>query len=109
MRSCNRHRITPTLTQKTRDFLKMKFGIDNLTVNQEEAVDIASEPFKEFMLKQVRSKDLALFLNIADVEEVKSNEDGTVNVEDLKTLLSPEIAGIMLTNPNTLGIFEKAA
>jgi Cdc6-like AAA superfamily ATPase len=41
MRSCNRHRITPTLTQKTRDFLKMKFGIDNLTVNQEEAVDIA--------------------------------------------------------------------
>lgn len=42
-----------------------------------------------------------------DILEVKSNEDGTVNVEDLKTLLSPEIAGIMLTNPNTLGIFEK--
>ncbi len=39
--------------------------------------------------------------------EVKSNEDGTVNIEDLKSVLSDEIAGIMLTNPNTVGIFEK--
>ena len=38
---------------------------------------------------------------------MKSNADGTVNVDDLKTLLSDEVAGIMLTNPNTLGIFEK--
>ncbi len=42
-----------------------------------------------------------------DVLEVKSNENGTVNVEALKELLSDEVAGIMLTNPNTLGIFEK--
>jgi glycine dehydrogenase subunit 2 len=39
--------------------------------------------------------------------EVKSNHDGTVNVASLKEALSDEIAGIMLTNPNTLGIFEK--
>ncbi len=38
--------------------------------------------------------------------EVKSNKNGTVNIEDLKTLLNDEVAGIMLTNPNTLGIFE---
>lgn len=42
-----------------------------------------------------------------DVVEIKSNEDGTVNIESLKAALSDEIAGIMLTNPNTLGIFEK--
>jgi glycine dehydrogenase subunit 2 len=42
-----------------------------------------------------------------DVVEVKSNEDGTVNIESLKEALNDEIAGIMLTNPNTLGIFEK--
>ncbi len=42
-----------------------------------------------------------------DVVEVKSNLDGTVNIEALKELLSDEIAGIMLTNPNTLGIFER--
>jgi len=39
--------------------------------------------------------------------EVKSNFDGTVNVEDLKKVLGDDIAGIMMTNPNTLGIFEK--
>jgi glycine dehydrogenase subunit 2 len=39
--------------------------------------------------------------------EVKSNEDGTVNLDSLKEVLSDEIAGIMLTNPNTVGIFEK--
>jgi glycine dehydrogenase subunit 2 len=39
--------------------------------------------------------------------EIASNEDGTVNIEALKSALSDEVAGIMLTNPNTLGIFEK--
>lgn len=42
-----------------------------------------------------------------DIVEIKSNEDGTVNLKALKEALSDEIAGIMLTNPNTLGIFEK--
>ncbi len=42
-----------------------------------------------------------------DVVEIKSNEDGTVNIASLKNALNDEIAGIMLTNPNTLGIFEK--
>jgi len=39
--------------------------------------------------------------------EVKSLEDGTVDLESLKSVLDDEIAGIMLTNPNTAGIFEK--
>ena len=42
-----------------------------------------------------------------DIVEVKSNAAGLVDVEDLKPLLGPEIAGIMMTNPNTLGLFEK--
>ncbi|CCV65060.1 Glycine decarboxylase subunit 2 [Paracholeplasma brassicae] len=42
-----------------------------------------------------------------DIIEVKSNPDGTVNLKALKEVLSDEVAGIMLTNPNTLGIFEK--
>ena len=41
------------------------------------------------------------------IVEVKSTPDGTVDVEDLKPLLNDEIAGMMMTNPNTLGIFEK--
>ena len=41
-----------------------------------------------------------------DVVVVKSRPDGTVDVEDLKPLLDDTIAGMMMTNPNTLGIFE---
>ena len=41
-----------------------------------------------------------------DVVEVKSTPDGLVDVEHLKTLLGDDIAGMMMTNPNTLGLFE---
>jgi glycine dehydrogenase subunit 2 len=41
-----------------------------------------------------------------EVVEIKSNERGMVDIESLKSVLSDEIAGMMLTNPNTLGIFE---
>jgi glycine dehydrogenase subunit 2 len=42
-----------------------------------------------------------------DVIEVKSNSNGTVDLESLKDVLGDHIAGIMLTNPNTVGMFEK--
>lgn len=42
-----------------------------------------------------------------EVVEVKSTEDGMVDVEHLKTLLDDTIAGMMMTNPNTLGLFER--
>ena len=44
-----------------------------------------------------------------EVVEVKSLADGTVDVEHLRELLSEmgsEVAAMMMTNPNTLGIFE---
>ena len=42
-----------------------------------------------------------------DIVQVKSNAMGLVDVEDLKPLLDDTVAGIMMTNPNTLGLFEK--
>jgi glycine dehydrogenase subunit 2 len=42
-----------------------------------------------------------------DVVEVKSNLDGTINLESLKSVLDDTVAGLMLTNPNTVGMFEK--
>ena len=36
-----------------------------------------------------------------------SNERGLVDVEKLTELMTPDVAGLMLTNPNTLGLFEK--
>ena len=41
-----------------------------------------------------------------DVVQVKSLPDGTVDTADLATKLDDTVAGMMMTNPNTLGIFE---
>ena len=38
---------------------------------------------------------------------VKSDENGLVDIEDLKRVVGPDTAALMLTNPNTLGLFEK--
>lgn len=42
-----------------------------------------------------------------EVREVPSGPDGEVDLEALKRELGPHVAAIMLTNPNTLGIFER--
>ncbi len=42
-----------------------------------------------------------------DIVEVKSAPDGGVDVADLRAKMDDEIAGLMLTNPSTLGLFEK--
>ncbi|NLB53640.1 MAG: aminomethyl-transferring glycine dehydrogenase subunit GcvPB [Syntrophomonadaceae bacterium] len=42
-----------------------------------------------------------------DVIEIKSNDRGLVDLDDLKAKMSDEVAGLMLTNPNTLGLFEE--
>ncbi|RFU66769.1 glycine dehydrogenase subunit 2 [Peribacillus saganii] len=38
---------------------------------------------------------------------VKSNENGLVDLEDLRRVVGPDTAALMLTNPNTLGLFEE--
>lgn len=42
-----------------------------------------------------------------EVIEIKSNERGLVDLAALKAVLGPDTAAIMLTNPNTLGLFEE--
>ena len=38
--------------------------------------------------------------------QIKSNEKGLVDLEELKKATDEEVAALMLTNPNTLGLFE---
>lgn len=40
------------------------------------------------------------------IVDVKSNDRGLVDIDDLKSKCNDEVAGFMLTNPNTLGLFE---
>ena len=41
------------------------------------------------------------------VENLKSNAEGMVDIGALASQMNEDIAGLMLTNPNTLGIFER--
>lgn len=41
------------------------------------------------------------------VDEISATEDGRVDVADLKKKLGDDVAAIMLTNPNTCGLFER--
>ncbi len=41
------------------------------------------------------------------VREIPTNSDGDVDIEALKAAVGPQTAGIMLTNPSTLGVFER--
>ena len=41
------------------------------------------------------------------VDEISATEDGRVDVVDLKKKLGDDVAAIMLTNPNTCGLFER--
>lgn len=42
-----------------------------------------------------------------DIVSIPSSEDGCVDIEALKNAVGDDTAGLMLTNPNTLGIFDK--
>ena len=39
------------------------------------------------------------------VVEIKTGEDGDINLDELRQKIGPKTAGIMLTNPSTLGLF----
>ncbi|MBT8086745.1 MAG: aminomethyl-transferring glycine dehydrogenase subunit GcvPB [Gammaproteobacteria bacterium] len=41
------------------------------------------------------------------VREIPTGPDGDIEIDALKAVLGPRTAGIMLTNPSTLGVFER--
>lgn len=41
-----------------------------------------------------------------DSIEIKSNPDGSIDLEALRAVVGPDTAALMLTNPSTLGLFE---
>ncbi|MFQ5596654.1 MAG: aminomethyl-transferring glycine dehydrogenase subunit GcvPB [Nitrospiria bacterium] len=41
------------------------------------------------------------------VQTVRSNREGTIDLEDLAKVVNHDTAALMLTNPNTLGLFER--
>lgn len=41
-----------------------------------------------------------------EIREIRSNAQGIIGSEELRAHLTPDVAALMMTNPNTLGIFE---
>ncbi len=41
------------------------------------------------------------------VDEIEGDEDGRVDLADVTAKLGPDVAAIMITNPNTCGLFER--
>jgi glycine dehydrogenase subunit 2 len=41
-----------------------------------------------------------------EVREIRSNDRGNLSIESLAAVMSDQVAALMLTNPNTLGLFE---
>ena len=42
-----------------------------------------------------------------EIEDIPANSDGRVDLDALKARLGPDVAGVMITNPSTLGLFER--
>ena len=42
-----------------------------------------------------------------EVENIKSESHGQIDVDKLRELVTPDVAALMITNPSTLGIFEQ--
>jgi flagellar biosynthesis protein FliP len=64
--------MSPVLQEVNEDALTPLF---NEEINIEEAYNLASGPFKEFMSEQTRQKDLQLFLNYTQAEQPESIDD----------------------------------
>ncbi|MDD3001472.1 MAG: aminomethyl-transferring glycine dehydrogenase subunit GcvPB [Candidatus Riflebacteria bacterium] len=42
-----------------------------------------------------------------EVVNIKSDDRGCIDIADLKANIAPDVAGLMITNPNTLGLFDE--
>ncbi|WP_202813778.1 flagellar type III secretion system pore protein FliP [Defluviitalea phaphyphila] len=65
----------PTFTQINEQALT---PYTNGELSQQEVIEKAMEPMREFMFKQVRTSDLNLFMGIAQIEPIEETEDVSI-------------------------------
>ena len=64
--------MSPVLSSINQDALQPFF---EKTISQEQALENATKPIRDFMLRQTKEKDLALFVNIAKIKRPKNSDD----------------------------------
>ncbi len=67
----------PTLSDVNQNALQPYL---NGSIDQTQALDAAAKPFKHFMIKQTREKDLLLFLNYSNEKKPKNVEDISLKI-----------------------------
>ncbi len=104
------------------EFLKEISGMDSLTLQPAAGshgeltgllITKAYFNFKGENRKTILVPDTAHGTNPAsstragfEIKEVKSNENGILDAQILKKYMNEKVAALMITNPNTLGLFE---
>ncbi|MFO7738200.1 MAG: flagellar type III secretion system pore protein FliP [Desulfatiglandaceae bacterium] len=69
--------MTPVWQQVDKEALQPYL---NKKITQEQALENAAKPIRQFMFKQTREKDLALLVDIADIARPKNTEDVPISV-----------------------------
>lgn len=64
--------MAPTFSQVYNDAIK---PLSNNEITAEEAFEIGEAPIREFMFEQTNTKDIKMFLEIADIQEVSDYDD----------------------------------
>src|SRR5256886_6203594 len=59
------------------------------------------------MIRRPPRSTLFPYTTLFRSREIPVNEEGDIDLEALKAAVGPNTAGIMLTNPSTLGVFER--
>ncbi len=114
---------TLEMVYETQEWLKEVTGMDecSLQVPAGSAGELAGViMMRKYHLGKMSHKDEMLVADTAHgtnpasasmggykVVYIKSNEEGLVDVDLLRSTVSERTAGFMLTNPNTLGLFEE--
>jgi len=108
---------------KTGEFLKEITGMDDVTLQPAAGAHgelVSLMMFKKYHKSRGEDRNIILIPDSAHgtnpasaalcgfkTRVVKSNESGILTPEEVENVMDENIAGIMITNPNTLGIFEK--
>lgn len=108
---------------RTGEFLKEITGMPGVTLQPAAGAHgelVAMLMFKKYFKERGEERDVIIIPDSAHgtnpasaslcgfkTRVVKTNDDGILTIEAVEEVLDDRVAGIMITNPSTLGIFEK--
>jgi len=110
------------ILKKTEDFLCEITGMDAFTLQPSAGAQgelVGMMLIRAFLQERGNPRKIVLIPDSAHgtnpssahlcgyhIQEIKSNDNGTIDINDLALRMNEDVSALMVTNPNTLGIFE---